>query len=367
MSSRTHKAWRLHAPDDLRLEEVATPQPPAAGGVVVRIEGAMVLSYMNKVMSGAIPYALPPLPFVPGTNAVGVVEAVGANVVHLNPGMRVFLSPHMTADERVSDPAQILIGLTAMGSARADGTPGESQIMQDLWRDGVFAEKTHWPAAAVTPLGALADAPTQQALALAKIIVPYGGLLRGRLHAGQIVIINGATGYYGSAAVMAALAMGASRVIAAGRTAGTLDEIAKQLGPRVKPVVLAGEVERDIKALREASDGADLALDLLGQANDTATTLAVLRALRRGGRLVLMGSANAPLQVSFGEMLSNNWEVVGNFMYPKDAPAQLIKLASAGLLDVAAVQTKRFALADLPQAIDAASKMRGLDMTMVAP
>ena len=40
----------------------------------------MVLSYTGKVLSGAVPYSLPPMPFVPGTNAIARVIAAGGNV-----------------------------------------------------------------------------------------------------------------------------------------------------------------------------------------------------------------------------------------------------------------------------------------------
>ena len=43
----------------------------------------MVLSYMGSVLSGAVPYSLPPMPFVPGTNAIGRVIATGDNVGHV--------------------------------------------------------------------------------------------------------------------------------------------------------------------------------------------------------------------------------------------------------------------------------------------
>jgi len=52
----THKAWRLHALDDLRFDDVETPAP-APDGVLVRIEAAMVLSYMGRVLSGGFPTA----------------------------------------------------------------------------------------------------------------------------------------------------------------------------------------------------------------------------------------------------------------------------------------------------------------------
>ena len=47
-----------------------------------------------------------------------------------------------------------------------------------------------------------------------RCVVPYGGLVRGRLAAGETVIVNGATGAYGTAAVLVALAMGAGMVTA---------------------------------------------------------------------------------------------------------------------------------------------------------
>jgi hypothetical protein len=53
----THKAWRLHAHNDLRFDDVETPTP-APDGVLVKIEAGMVLSYMGRVLSGAVPYGL---------------------------------------------------------------------------------------------------------------------------------------------------------------------------------------------------------------------------------------------------------------------------------------------------------------------
>ena len=129
----THKAWRLHAHNDLRFEDVETPKP-AADGVLVRIEAGMVLSYMGRVLSGAAPYSLPPLPFVPGTNAVGRVIATGTNVTNVAPGDRVFLSPHLRGDVPDAEPPQILIGLTATVTTDA------ALALQVRWRDGVFAE-----------------------------------------------------------------------------------------------------------------------------------------------------------------------------------------------------------------------------------
>jgi alcohol dehydrogenase len=359
--SQTHKAWRLHAHNDLRFEDVETPRP-APDGVLVRVEAGMVLSYMGRVLSGRLPYNLPPMPFVPGTNAIGRVIATGGNVGHVRIGDRVFLSPHLRGDVPDAEPPQILIGLTA-----TIPTP-EAVAMQMRWRDGAFAEIAHWPAACVTPLFDMDDRPATELIGLAKLIVPFGGLQRTGLRGGETVIVNGATGYFGSGAVMLAVAMGAGRVVAVGRKQEALETLRDAFGRRVIPAVVSGDADKDLAIIRRAAGGrADVALDLLGSAKSTTTTLSCLRALKRGGRLVLMGSAEVPLELSFREMLANDWEVVGQFMYARQAPGQLAQLAAEGLLDLKKIVVTTFKLADFARTMEAAALMQGLDLTAVVP
>jgi alcohol dehydrogenase len=260
------------------------------------------------------------------------------------------------------DPPQILIGLTATVT-----TP-EALALQARWRDGVFAEIAHWPAACVTPLAGLEDRPATELIGLAKLIVPFGGLQRSGVRGGDTVIINGASGYFGSGAVMLAVAMGAGRVVAVGRKADALKSLREAFGPRVIPAVVSGDAAKDLATIRHGSGGgADVALDLLGNATSTSTTLSSLRALKRGGRLVIMGSAEVPLELSFREMLANDWEVVGQFMYARTAPGQLAALAAEGLLDLTKIIVTTFKLADFRRAVEAAALMQGLDLTAVVP
>ncbi len=359
--SKTHKAWRLHAHNDLRFDVVETPTP-APDGVLVRIEAGMVLSYTAKVLSGSVPYNLPPRPFVPGTNAIARVIAVGSNVTHVREHDRVFLSPHLRGDVPDREPPQILIGLTAMGTTQA------ALALQARWRDGVFAEIAHWPAACVTPLTFLDERPAVELIGLAKLIVPFGGLQRTGIRGGETIIINGATGYFGSGAVMLAAAIGAGRVVAVGRKPAVLESLREKFGPRVVPAAVSGDAEKDLAIVRHAAaGGADVALDLLGSAKSTSTTLSCLRALKRGGRLVLMGSAEVPLELSMREMLANDWEVVGQFMYEQQAPSQLAALVAEGLLDLKKIAVTAFKLDDFKRAVDSAALMQGLDLTAVVP
>src|ERR1700722_15711206 len=357
----THKAWRLHAHNDVRFDDVETPKP-APDGVVVKIEAGMVLSYTGRVLSGAVPYSLPPMPFVPGTNAIGRVVATGDNVGHVRRGDRVFLSPHLRGDVPDTAPPQILIGLTATVTSEA------ALALQARWRDGVFAEIAHWPAACVTPLDRLDGRPATELIGLAKLIVPFGGLQRTGLRGGQTIIVNGATGYFGSGAVMLAVGMGAGRVIAVGRRQAALESLRDAFGPRVIPTSVTGDGAKDLAIICHAAGGhADVALDLLGAAKSTSTTLSCLRALKRGGRLVLMGSAEVPLELSFREMLANDCEVVGQFMYDRTAPGQLAALVAEGLLDLGKIVVTTFKLADFPRAVEAAALMQSLDLTAIVP
>ncbi|HLH50167.1 MAG TPA: zinc-binding alcohol dehydrogenase family protein [Roseiarcus sp.] len=357
------KAWRALENGRLELQDLPTPRP-AAGGVVLRMQAASMLSYLRQVLDGSLGYDTPPRPFTPGTNGIGIVEAVGAGVYHLSPGQRVTLDPHLVANEPVAEPAQILIGLTGMRrSSEASRPHGPTKALQASWPDGTYAEMVHMPAAVATPLPAALDAlPAAKLAAIAKFLVPYGGLLRMNLQAGETIVVNGATGYFGGAGALLALALGAGRVVAAGRDAKALDDLAGAAGPRLAPVALTGDVE----ALRAAAGrGADCALDLVGRAESADATLAALRSLRRGGRLALMGSVSQPLPLTVGEMLGQDWTVMGVFMYPRDAPARLARLIASGQLDLGLIRERAFPLADIEAAMNAAARMRSRDLTVL--
>ncbi len=359
-------AWRVNADFTRDLVEVPKREP-GPGAAVIRMQAAPVLSYLRQVLEGGLGYSLPPAPFTPGTGGIGVIEAVGPGVRHLARGQRVILDPHLVVDERVPEPAQILIGLTATRSAGFGGIAGAAEALQRDWPDGTFAQLVHMPVSVLTPLPSSLEAiPAERLVGLGKFAVAYGGFLRGGLQAGETVLVNGASGYFGSAAVVLALALGAARVVAVGRDRAALASLAAVAGPRVAIVTLSGEAAKDTEVLVAAAGRrADLALDIVGRADSAAATSACLYALRRGGRLVMMGSASAPLELGFYDMLANDWQVLGCFMYPPDVPARLATLTAAGQLDLGVLNVRSFPLDRLEAALEAASKMRGLDLTVV--
>jgi alcohol dehydrogenase len=355
------KAWQLERLDgELHFNEVPVPQP-RPGSVLVRIKASVLLSYLKSYIQGRLPiYNPPPGPFTIGTNGVGVVEAVGRDVWHLKPGQRVVLSPHFVVPENVENPAQILIALTTIGD-------GAEAVLAD-WPDGTLAEWALMPVEAVTPVEGLDEVDDAQLAVLSRCIVPYGGLLRGRLAAGETLVVNGATGAFGTAAVLLGIAMGAGRVIAAGRNATALEAVARAGVSRVSPVALTGDVQADAGALRAAAGGgAHLAFDMVGRAGDPNATLSALYSLRRGGRLVLMGSMTSELPVSYGAVMMNNLEILGQFMYPTDAYRRLLDLLRSGLLDIRPIRPRVFPLMALPEAMEAAAAAGNLECIVVKP
>jgi alcohol dehydrogenase len=355
------KAWRLdRLGGGLNFKDIAVPEV-RPGSVLVRIEASALMSYLKAYVEGKLPAYNPPKgAFTPGSNGVGVVHAIGRDVWHLKPGERVVLSPHLVAPENVEEPAQILIGLTAFG-------PGAEAVQAD-WRDGTLAEYALMHPTTVTPAEGLSHIDSAQLVVVTRYIVPFGGLLRGRLAAGETLIVTGATGAYGTAAVLLGIAMGAGRVVAAGRNREALEAVARAGGARVVPVVLTGDIQKDVSALRAAANGgAQMTFDMVGQARDPNATLAALRSLRRGGRLVLMGSMSAPLPLSYMELMANNWEIMGQFMYPADAYRRLLDLVRAGLLDISAIRPRVFPLSALPEAMKAAAAAGSLECVVVQP
>jgi alcohol dehydrogenase len=377
------KAWRLSLSDGWFAWEDMPEPSIRPGAVLVRLEAASLASYLSAYVSGQLPSYHPPRgTFTPGTNGVGVIEQVGAGVYGLRPGQRVLMTGYLTAAENVAEPAEALLSMTA--------EPAGEGLLND-WPDGTLAELAVVPAATVTPIPAdLQAVPGARLAVLSRCLVPYGGLLRARLAPGDTVIVNGATGAYGSAAVYVAVAMGATRVVAAGRNQEVLDQLPSP--GCVTAVRLSGEVAVDAAALREAAaggqsgagspaggqagtgaqagaggrGGADCALDMVGDADTPDATLATLAALRRGGRLVLMGSMSVPLPVDYTDLMISRREIIGNFMYPPDAPARLMQLAASGQLNLDRIDIACYPLADLPTAMDHAAE-RGAPLVTVAP
>src|SRR5262249_19778118 len=91
---RAIRVSEFGGPEVLRLEEVPNPRPDA-GQVLVRIKAAGGNPVDSYIRSGLYPRK-PSLPYTPGTEAGGIVEAVGANVKRFKAGDRVYTNGSIT-------------------------------------------------------------------------------------------------------------------------------------------------------------------------------------------------------------------------------------------------------------------------------
>jgi alcohol dehydrogenase len=325
------------------LVEEAPPPTLGTGEVLVDVAAAKVLAYAGDVFSGKRQYLITP-PLIPGSGGIGRVAAVGLDAAELRVGDWVLCDPTVRARDNAISPAVVLQGLTA-GEPRGLG-------LQKYVPDGCWAERVRVPTENAVPIGAI---DRQEAPAWATIgtyLVPYGGLDAAELKAGEIVVVNGATGAFGSAGVAVALAMGAASVIAIGRNRNVLDGLGQRFGSRVRTVAMVGDEAADRAHILEAAPGPiDCVLDLLPPAASAAQVRTALLTVRPFGRVVLMGGVHEDICLPYGWFMRNSVVVRGQFMYSRAAIQRLVALVRAGLLTLDASRIVCFALERVNEAV----------------
>jgi NADPH:quinone reductase len=239
------KAIRVHqfgGPEVLKLEEVPTPKPDA-GQALVRVRAAGVNPYDTYMRAGT--YAIKPhLPYTPGSDAAGTVEAVGTGVTKVKAGDRVFT-------------AQTLTGAYAEYALAL-----EDQVHR-LPQNISFEQG-------------------------AGVWVPYGTAYHALHHfakprAGETVLVHGASGGVGTASLQMTRAMGLTVFGTAGTDKGL--ELVKREGAHeafnhAKP----GYQDQIMKAT--GGRGADVILEMLANVNLGGD----LKMLALQGRVVVIGS-----------------------------------------------------------------------------
>jgi alcohol dehydrogenase len=338
----------------LPLSVEAVPDPVlGTGEVVVDVVAAPVLPYAAEVFRGERQYLLT-LPVTPGAGAVGRVREVGPDATRLAPGDWVLCDPTVRSRDNALTPDITLQGL----SARGEG----GLRLQERFGDGSFAERLLVPTENAHPLGPVAEEDAGRWAALTLCLVPYGGLLAGDLRAGETVLVSGATGNFGSAAVAVALAMGAGHVVAPGRDAGKLADLDHRFGARVSTVRLAGD-EDDRERMARAAGPVDLVLDLLPPSAGPAPVRAAAMTVRERGRVVLMGGVGMlggdDLALPYPWLMRNSVTVRGQWLAPREANTRLIALARSGLLDLGQFAVAEFGLDDANTAVAHAAETGG--------
>jgi NADPH2:quinone reductase len=239
------KAIRVHqfgGPEVLKLEEVPTPRADT-GQVLARVRGIGVNPYDTYMRAGT--YAIkPPLPYTPGSDAAGTVEAVGPGVTKVKPGDRVYTSRTLTGAY-----AEYALAL-------------EEQV-------------NHLPDKISFEQGA-------------GVWVPYGTAYHALHHfakarAGETILVHGASGGVGTASVQIARAMGMTVFGTAGTDKG-LELVKREGAHHAFNHRSAGYHDEIMRA--SGGKGVDVILEMLANVNLGGD----LKMLALEGRVVVIGS-----------------------------------------------------------------------------
>lgn len=243
------RAWTCTAlsPDlsGLQLLERHLP-PPGPGQVAVRVRAA-ALNFPDLLMTQGLYQHKPPLPFVAGMECAGEVEALGEGVGGLSLGERVCYGGH----------------------------------------GGAFAERLVAPAAMLRLLPAGMDFAQGAAYGVTALTAWVALVRRAALQPGETLLVHGASGGTGLAAVQLGSFLGA-RVIATGSSAAKL-EAARAAGAQHLLVVQPGAkgLAAEVKDLSDGA-GADVVFDPVGGDIFDAST----HCIAWGGRLLVVGFAS---------------------------------------------------------------------------
>jgi NADPH2:quinone reductase len=259
------------------------PKPaPKAGEVLLEVHAVSVNFVDLVMMSGSYQFK-PALPFIPGKLPVGVVAAVGDGVTKFKPGDHALLMAEQAG----------------------------------------FAEFAVMPESQCVKLPA--SLPFTEAAAMALIYdTAYFALKdRGRIEPGETVLVLGATGGVGLAAIQLAKAMG-GRVLAA-VSSKDKEDIVRAAGADAVIDLSTPDLKESLRAQVFAQTdkrGADIVLDMLG--GDIFD--AAIRALAWRGRLVVIGFASGRIpSLKMNYLLVKNIEVSGMQIsdYRKRRPAEM--------------------------------------------
>lgn len=111
--------------------------------------------------------------------------------------------------------------------------------------------------------------------------------------------------------------------------------------------------------------GARMALDLVGNATDSHPTFACFSNLRPKDKLVLMGSMNVPLSLSYREVMLKEIEIRGAFMLSRDAVGRFAATVTAGTLALQRIELFPFPLDEILAAMERAAQLRGMQHCLV--
>ena len=308
------RAVRLHqhGGSDVLAYEQAPDPVPGPGRVLVRVR-ACAMNHLDIHVRRGIPGMTLPLPHILGSDVAGEVAAVGPGVTDCKPGDTVVVNPGVSC------------GHCEACLSGDDNLCRQYSILGEHIPGG-YAEFVAVPAANVLPKPARLSFPEAAAVPLV-FLTAWDMLVAGaRIRPSETVLVWGAGGGVGSAAIQIAKLFDA-RVIAIAGADWKLER-ARALGADETINHATQQVGEEVRRLTNRR-GVDVVFEHVGQ----ATWDASLRALARGGRLVTCGATSGfAAQTDLRYVFARRILIRGTFMGSKGTMYEILRLADAGRL-----------------------------------
>ena len=298
--------------DQVRVQELPEPIIGSAGQVLLRIH-AVGLNRLDLFVAEGLAGVNYSFPHVVCSDGAGTVLEVGSAGSGVRPGDRVMINPTLSCgncpwclqgEESVCRRGQVL-------GEHCSGTAAEYVVLpaENL---ALIPEAMPWPQAA--------------AFSLATLTAWRMLTTRGRLQAGETVLIWGIGGGVALAALQIARLIGA-RIIVTSGTDAKLD-VARSLGADAVLNHRQVDVVAEVRKLTDGQ-GVDAIVDSVGERSWQGS----LRSLKRGGRLMICGATTGPtVSMDLRRLFWHQWSILGSTLGNRREYAEIVRLAGEGKL-----------------------------------
>jgi len=322
----------------LTITDVELPQP-APHQVVIQVKACGVCgSDLHLIRHGTMKPAF--YPIIPGHEVSGIVERLGEDCTNFAIGDRVVVAPGTSCGSCHHCLAghENLCAQVGVFGFNANGGFAEKMIVDERYLcplpDSISFE----------PGAILADA----------VSTPYHAIVKqGELQPGESVAIFG-TGGLGLHGVAIAKAVGAERIIALDINEGSLER-AKAYG--ATDTINLSKVKNQGKALKQVAGEIDLLADFSGHSENISESV---RAMKKGGRMILVGIGRKPLQFSMPfALIEKLITIKGSYGSDRRALPEIIELIVSGRLSIEASVSSIHPLEEVNDCLIALEERKG--------
>jgi zinc-binding alcohol dehydrogenase/oxidoreductase len=301
------RAWQLHdtrGPESLSLDEI--PEPVPGPGEVRIAPVVMGLNRLDLWVSQGLP-APRSLPHILGADAAGTIDAVGPGVEDVSEGDEVIVNPSLSCGRCRNCLAGAILLCDAFGIL------GEHA-------PGTLAERIVLPARNVVARPASVPWEVAGSFALATGTA-YRMLRRARLEAGETLLVVGVGGGVSSSAALLGVSFGARVFVTS--TSGEKIAWAVERGAEAG-FASDGPFSKELGAV---AGEADVVVENVGP----ATWRESLRAVRRGGRVVVCGSTSGPkVELTVPVLFFKQLDILGSSMFGHGELDETLALVERG-------------------------------------